>query len=52
MLKPERFAKLAASHVFVSPIEAKIKKCSKWEAKVIQGLATLSPWVPVNSNLV
>jgi hypothetical protein len=35
MLKPECFAKLAVSHVFVSPIEAKIKECSKREAEVI-----------------
>jgi hypothetical protein len=54
MLKPERFAQLAASHIFVSLIETKIKKCSKQEAEVIQGLVILKSMGPckLKSGLV
>jgi hypothetical protein len=34
MHKPEQFAKLAASYIFVSPIEAKIKEYSSGRLKL------------------
>ena len=46
VLKPERFARLAATHVFTSPLEERIRECSERESEVVKNLETLAKMGP------